>query len=245
MEKYIFESKDEMGLTAAQNACRILCRAIHDRGQAAVILATGASQFDVLKHLVTMAIDWSKVTMFHLDEYIGIPASHPASFRKYLLERFVKKVSPLRDVHLVNGDHADPVEECRRLNALIQTCYIDVTLAGIGENGHLAFNDPPADFEAKDPYIVVDLDDACRKQQLGEGWFACLADVPKKAISMSIPQIMKTKTLILSVPDKRKADAVKKTVEGPISPLCPASIARQHPQCMLLLDREAASLLKE
>ena len=243
MEKYIFETKEEMGQAAARTASRIICEAVRTRGQAAIVLATGASQFEVLGHLVQEDVDWSRVTMFHLDEYIGLSASCPASFCKYLTERFVQKVKPLKSVYLVNGQAADPVVECGRLGDLIAKHEIDVTLAGIGENGHLAFNDPPADFNAKDAYIVVDLDDACRRQQLGEGWFPTFDDVPSKAISMSIPQIMKTKNLILSVPDCRKAWAVKMALEEPVSPMCPASIVQTHPRCMLYLDRQAAALL--
>jgi len=181
--------------------------------------------------------------MFHLDEYIGLGIEHPASFRKYLRERFVEKVGNLRAVHFVNGDAADPQQECRRLGKIITANPIDVTLAGIGENGHLAFNDPPADFETEAPYIIVRLDEKCRRQQLGEGWFETLEQVPHRAISMSIRQILKSKSLIVTVPDRRKAEAVKKALEGPVTPTCPASILQQHGNCKLFLDVEAACLL--
>ncbi len=245
MEKFIFDTAEAMGSAAAQYAVGIINQAIAQRGRAVVVLATGASQFEVYHHLVTMAVDWSKVTMFHLDEYIGLPITHPASFRKYLMERFIDRVNPLAAVHLIDGEHPDPAEECRRLGALIQASPVDVTLAGVGENGHLAFNDPPADFDTEEPYLLVNLDEACRRQQLGEGWFNSLAEVPERAISMSIRQIMKTDHLILSVPDRRKAQAIKSMLEGPISPQCPASIARNHPRCRLLLDRAAAGTGKE
>jgi glucosamine-6-phosphate deaminase len=183
------------------------------------------------------------VTAFHLDEYIGLPITHPASFRKYLWERFASKLPlPLAAFHYIDGE-GDATAECRRLGALISAGPIDVAFVGIGENGHLAFNDPPADFETEDPYIVVDLDDACRRQQLGEGWFPTFDDVPKQAISMSIRQIMKSRCIVASVPDQRKAEAVRVSVKGPVSPHAPASILQQHPDCTLYLDPASASLL--
>jgi glucosamine-6-phosphate deaminase len=180
--------------------------------------------------------------MFHLDEYIGLPESSPASFRKYLKERFLAKVSPLKAAHLVNGEN-DPKEECKRLNKLISEHPIDVALVGIGENGHLAFNDPPADFDTEDPYIVVELDAQCRQQQFAEGWFKSIDDVPRQAISMSIKQIGRSEHIICSVPDKRKAMAVKNSLEQPVSNLFPASILQQHADCRFYLDESSASLL--
>ncbi len=244
VEKIIFKTKSQLGAAAAKLATELIRNAIQARGQANITLATGASQFEVLEHLAAEKdIDWSKVVMFHLDEYIGLGAVHPASFRKYLKERFVDRVGTLKAMHLVNGDAADPQQECRRLGKLIAASGIDVTLAGIGENGHLAFNDPPADFKTEEPYIIVRLDEKCRKQQLGEGWFETLDDVPTSAISMSIRQIMKSAALIVSVPDRRKAEAVKNTLEGPVTPNCPASVLQQHNNCTILLDEESASLL--
>ena len=245
MKKQVFRTEQELGSAAARMAANAITGAIEARGEANIILATGASQFEVLENLVAKGIDWSKVTMFHLDEYIGLSVEHPASFRKYLKERFIEKVGTLKSAHLVNGEASDPAAECERLSGLISKCDIDVTLAGIGENGHLAFNDPPADFETEQPYIVVELDERCRRQQMGEGWFATLDDVPKQAISMSIKQIMKSKLLIISVPDERKAEAVKGAVEGPVTPECPASILQEHPNCVLLLDEASASLLSD
>ena len=246
MNKIIFKDKSRLAAAAAGFAVERIKNAIKARGQANITLATGASQFEVLEYLVAeKGIDWAGVVMFHLDEYIGLATGHPAGFRKYLKERFINKVGTLKAVHLVNGDADDPREECRRLGKLITANPIDVTLAGIGENGHLAFNDPPADFDTEEPYIVVQLDEKCRMQQLGEGWFAKLDDVPTSAISMSIRQIMKSAALIVSVPDRRKAEAVKTALEGPATPNCPASILREHPNCTILLDKQSASLLSQ
>ncbi len=212
MEIIISDTKKELGKKAARKGAELIRKAISERGKANIIVATGASQFEMLKELVKEDINWSKVTGFHLDEYIGISLTHPASFRKYLKERFVDIVS-LKEFHYVNGD-IDPAGECTRLGELISKQPIDVAFIGIGENGHLAFNDPPADFETEEPYLVVTLDEICRRQQLGEGWFPAFEDVPKKAISMSIKQIMKSKAIICSVPDARKAKAVKGAVGG-------------------------------
>ncbi len=244
MERYVFADKEAMGAAAAGAAAEEIKAAVVDKGQANIILATGASQFEVLKNLIAAeGIDWSKVVMFHLDEYIGIGQEHPASFRKYLQERFVDEVSGLKAVHFVDGDAEDPQTECDRLGGIIAAHPIDVALVGIGENGHLAFNDPPADFETEDAYIVVDLDEKCRRQQLGEGWFATLDDVPARAISMSIGQIMKSRCIVCSVPDLRKAEAVKGALEGQVSNMCPSSILQEHENCTLYLDEPAASLL--
>ncbi len=246
MNRIIFKDKSRLGTAAARYATERIKKAIKTRGQSNITIPTGASQFEVMEHLVAQkGIDWSKVVMFHLDEYIGLGIEHPASFRKYLKERFINKVGTLKAVHLVNGDADNPQEECRRLGKLITANPIDVTLAGIGENGHIAFNDPPADFDTEEPYIVVHLDEKCRMQQVGEGWFEKLDDVPTRAISMSIRQIMKSAALIVSVPDRRKAEAVKNALEGPVTPKCPASILNEHPDCTILLDEQSASLLSQ
>ncbi|MBP8912442.1 MAG: glucosamine-6-phosphate deaminase [Phycisphaerae bacterium] len=246
MNKYIYRNKKEAGAAAANSAAQAIRRAIRNKGQANIILATGASQFEMLEHLVaSQGIDWLKVVMFHLDEYIGLGADHPASFRKYLQERFVDLVTPLKAVYFVRGDAEDPAEECRRLGVLISANPIDVACLGIGENGHLAFNDPPADFETEEAYLTVQLDEQCRKQQLGEGWFPRFEDVPSRAISMSIRQILKSKQLVVTVPDMRKARAVKNAIEGPVTPQCPASILQQHPNCSIFLDELSASLLSD
>jgi glucosamine-6-phosphate deaminase len=237
----IHKDRAALGREAAARGVEFIRNALARKGEASIIVATGSSQFEVLSALVAEELDWTKVTGFHLDEYVGLPQSHPASFRKYLKERFVEKV-PLKQFHYVNGE-GEPAEECRRLGALMADQKVDVAFIGIGENGHLAFNDPPADFKAKDAFLHVELDERCRLQQMGEGWFPSLEDVPPTAISMSIPQILKSEHIICSVPDLRKAEAVKCAVEGPVHPRCPASILRQHASTFLFLDRESASLL--
>ncbi len=244
MQKLIFKTKEQLGKAAAKAVAEKIKNAIETKGSSNIILATGISQFEILAELVKAeGIDWSTVTMFHLDEYIGLSPDHPASFRKYLKERFVDKVGTLKAAHLVKGDADDPQAECDRLNQIIADHPIDLALVGIGENGHLAFNDPPADFDTDHRYIIVNLDDKCRNQQLGEGWFEKLNDVPTRAISMSIRQIMKSSFLIASVPDQRKARAVKDALEGPVTNACPASILQNHPNCKIFLDHDSASLL--
>jgi glucosamine-6-phosphate deaminase len=233
----------ELGKQAGKAAAQLIRETLKSKGSANIILATGTSQFETLKQLLTEpGIDWKNVTMFHLDEYIGLPITHPASFRKYLKERFISKVPALKAAHLINGE-GDAKEECDRLGKLITESPVDIALVGIGENGHLAFNDPPANFETDEPYIIVDLDEACRKQQLGEGWFKSMDEVPRQAISMSIKQILKSKNIICSVPDQRKAVAVKNSIEEPVSNLFPATALQGHPDCTCYLDVDSASLL--
>ena len=245
MKIQISKNPGELGNKAGHDTAQLIREAIDTNGNANIILATGTSQFETLKQLLSeKEIDWSKVIMFHLDEYIGLPVTHPASFRKYLKERFIEFVPSLKAVYLINGE-GDAAAECKRLNGIIARHPIDVALVGIGENGHLAFNDPPADFDTEEPYIVVNLDEACRKQQLGEGWFPTLQDVPAQAISMSIRQIMKSKHILCSVPDKRKATAVKNTLEHPVSNLYPASILQTHSDCRMYLDMQSAELLSK
>lgn len=243
MEINISKTKQDLGRKAAARGAAFIQQAIEKNGAASIILATGASQFEMIEALLKADVDWSKVTAFHLDEYIGLPATHPASFRKYLKERFADKVA-LKAFVYVDGE-ADPEKECQRLEKWISKYPIDVAFVGIGENAHLAFNDPPADFETEAAYIPVQLDEACRRQQLGEGWFNSLEEVPQRAISMSIRQIMKSEVIICSVPDARKAEAVKKTVQGAVSPEVPASILQQHPATWLYLDEQSAALLEE
>ncbi len=246
MDIRILKDKYELGKEAGKEAAAIIRKTIADNGCANVILATGASQFEMLEQLVSEKdIDWSKVRIFHLDEYIGLLESHKASFRKYLKERFINKVGKLLEVYLINGDAANPQEECDKLGAIIKQYPIDIAFVGIGENGHLAFNDPPADFEIEDPYLVVDLDEVCRAQQMGEGWFASINDVPKQAISMSIKQMMKAKRIICAVPDKRKAQAVSDCLTLPVSNLHPSSILQNHPNCIFFLDSSSAALLNK
>lgn len=243
MNIHIFSNTQELGKAAGTAAAVIIRETLAEKGTANVILATGTSQFETIKQLIAEdGIDWSAVTMFHLDEYIGLPVIHKASFRKYLKERFLDQVPPLKAAYLIDGE-TDPEAEVERLAQLIRQHPIDVALVGIGENGHLAFNDPPADFDTDKPYLVVNLDGPCRAQQYNEGWFASVDDVPKQAISMSVQQIMKSAHIICSVPDARKAQAVKDSLEQPVSNQYPASILQQHPDCSFFLDQESAKLL--
>ena len=241
----VFGDKAALGMAAAECGAAAIRAAQVARGHAAIIVATGISQYEVLAHLVqATGIDWSRVTAFHLDEYVGLPASHPASFRCYLGARFC---APLHDApHFVPvaGDAPDAEAEAVRLGALIAGHAIDVCFAGIGENGHLAFNDPPADFATTAPYIVVELDEACRRQQLGEGWFPTLDAVPRRAISMSIHRMLQSRLLVVSVSDTRKAAALQEALEGPVTPLCPASVLQDHSNTRLFADGPAAALLR-
>lgn len=243
MDIRVYDTKAAMGEAAAAQAAASLRDAIARLGIAHVIAATGASQFEFLDRLVAApGIDWPRTVFFHLDEYVGLPATHPASFRKYLRERLVDRVHP-GAFHFIAGDAADPAAECRRVGALIERQPVDLAFVGIGENGHLAFNDPPADFETTVPYLVVDLDPDCRRQQLGEGWFPSFDDVPRRAISMSIQQILKSREILCVVPDARKARAVKECLEGAVSPRHPASALQDHPRTTVFLDQAAAALL--
>lgn len=231
-----------LGQVASDQAASAIRRAIAEKGTARIVVATGASQFPFLEALTAAPeIDWTRVEMFHLDEYIDLPITHRASFRRYLRERLIDKVGILHH-HLLDGEN-DPRKTIREVSAAILEAPIDIAFVGVGENGHLAFNDPPADFTVDDPYIVVTLDEACRRQQVGEGWFDDMAEVPTQAISMSIRQIMRAREIICIAPDARKAQAVKACFEGEISPLAPASILRTHPNATLYLDRASASLL--
>jgi glucosamine-6-phosphate deaminase len=244
LEIRIFETKLELGKAAARDAAKIINEAINKRGGAYVIAATGASQFEFLDALAQEEIDWTKVVFFHLDEYVGLSGSHPANFRRYLKERVGSRVHP-KTFHFLDGEADDVHEECRRVGNLIAQQTIDVAFVGIGENGHLAFNDPPSDFDIEEPYIVVNLDNLCRQQQVGEGWFKSIAEVPAQAISMSIKQILKSQHILCIVPDQRKAEAVRAAVKGEVSPMQPASILQQHEHVTLYLDRHSSSLLKQ
>jgi glucosamine-6-phosphate deaminase len=237
-------SKPVSGAVAAKHAAKSLQRLLAASPIARIIAATGASQFDFLQFLTAApGIDWPRVEMFHLDEYIGLPADHPASFRKYLMERFIRKTG-IRKYHLLDGEQ-DPAAVVRAVGKEISSAPIDIAFVGIGENGHLAFNDPPADFETDEPYLIVELDEACRTQQVNEGWFPSLPDVPTRAISMSVKQILKSREIIATVPGPQKARAVKACLEGEISPMAPASVLRTHPNTTVYLDTESASLLTE
>lgn len=244
MNLQILPDKQALGRASGEHAAQVLRRVLDENEQAHLILATGASQFGTLQHLTQApGIPWERVVMFHLDEYIGMDAQHPASFRKYLRERFVEQVPALKAVHFLQGDADDPLAECQRVGRILQQHPIDLALVGIGENGHLAFNDPPADFDTHEPYIIVELDEACRQQQYGEGWFDSMDSVPRRAMSMSVHQIMKSKEIICSVPDARKARAVKSALEGPVTNMVAASMLQRHPHCSVFLDEPAAALL--
>ncbi|MCK5676635.1 MAG: glucosamine-6-phosphate deaminase [Verrucomicrobia bacterium] len=244
MHVEILPGKPAMGTSAAALIADKLNEAIEEKGEACMVMATGASQFEVVQGLAEADVDWSKVVCFHMDEYIGVDETHPASFRKYLKERFADQVSGLKAFHYVIGSAEDPQAECDRLEGLIKQYQVDVVQGGIGENGHLAFNDSPADFDTERSYLVVELDEACRSQQLGEGWFEMIDDVPRKAISISIKQVMAARCVVCSVPDERKARAVKSCLEGAVDNMHPASILQRHSDCHIFLDEPSASLLE-
>jgi len=238
----VFEDKESLSLAAAEQAAAALRRAIAERGRARIVAATGASQIGFLEALTAAdGIDWTRVEMFHLDEYVGLPITHGASFRKYLRERLIDKTG-ITEYHLLDGT-GDAREVAQRVGEAVKSAPIDVAFVGIGENGHLAFNDPPADFEMEEAYLVVKLDEACRRQQVGEGWFRDVSEVPREAISMSVRQILKAKEIICIVPDERKARAVKMCFEGEIRAMAPASILRMHGACTVYLDEKSAGLL--
>jgi glucosamine-6-phosphate deaminase len=240
----IFDNKVALGQAAATQAAQAIRQAVAERDHARIIAATGASQFEFLAALTQAPnLDWTRVEMFHLDEYVGMSIAHPASFRKYLLERFIQPTG-ITNYHLLDGE-GDLAAVCAEASAAIAAAPIDVAFVGIGENAHLAFNDPPADFDVETPYIIVNLDEACRRQQFGEGWFPTFEDVPQQAISMSIQQILKAREIVCVVPDARKAQAVKACLEGEISPIAPASILRTHPNVTVYLDSASAALLSQ
>jgi glucosamine-6-phosphate deaminase len=239
----VFEDKNSASRAAAEQAARAIRHAITQQGDARVVAATAASQIDFLDALTRMpGLDWRRVELFHLDEYVGLPVTHPGSFRKMLLQQLISKTG-ITNYHLLEGDAADPAEAAKEVSRIIASRPVDIAFLGIGENGHIAFNDPPADFETEEPYIVVELDEACRQQQVGEAWFADISQVPTQAISMSVQQILKAKEILAVVPDKRKAKAVQLCFEGEISPMAPASILRTHPDATIYLDKSSASLL--
>ena len=238
----IYSNRHAMSLAAAAHAARIIREAIATQGRARIVAATGVSQMDFLEQLVASPdLAWPRVEMFHLDEYVGIPIDHPASFRRYLLDRFINKAGITR-YYLLDGER-DAVRVAEEVGRELEASPVDVAFVGIGENGHLAFNDPPADFETQQPYIIVTLDEACRRQQVGEGWFRTVDDVPTHAISMSVQQMLKSREIIAVVPEARKANAVKACIEGEISPSAPASMLRTHPSTTVFLDTESAALL--
>lgn len=238
----VFEDKVSLGRVAAEQAAQVIRGAIKARDRARVVAATGTSQLQFLEALTgAREVDWKKVELFHLDEYLGLAMTHPASFCKFLHEHLIDKTG-ITNFHLMDGLR-DPAHVIRETSQAIAALPIDIAFIGIGENGHLAFNDPPADFESEEPYLIVSLDEACRKQQVGEGWFTDLSAVPKQAISMSVRQILRAREIVAVVPEARKAAAVQKCFDGPISPAAPASILRTHPNAVIYLDKQSSALL--
>ena len=241
MAVYILDNSEELGEKAAELIAQKLNEAIEKKGKARIILSTGASQFETIKYLVEKNVDWEKVTMFHLDEYLELPETHKASFRRSLKERFTSKV-PVK-VHFVNTE-GDVEENLKELTSEIRKDIIDIGVIGIGENGHIAFNDPPADFETREAYRIVELEERCRKQQLNEGWFPTLDDVPFKAVSMTPYQIMQCETIVSSVPGERKAEAVRNTLKSDeVTNMVPATLLKTHKDWHLFLDKESSSLI--
>jgi glucosamine-6-phosphate deaminase len=239
-----FRTKDELAAAAAAQAADSLKMALDTSGMVRLLVATGASQLEFLQKLTAApGIDWPRVELFHLDEYVGFGEDHPASFARYIRERIIRPTG-IERYHLLDG-RRDPTDEAREMGIEINKGPIDLAFAGIGENGHLAFNDPPADFETEEPYLVVQLDEACRRQQVGEGWFSSIDEVPRQALSISVHQLLQSREIICAVPDARKAAAVKACLEGPITPMAPASILRTHPNTTIFLDAQSASLLSK
>lgn len=244
MKLSIAPDREALGRAAAEEIARRLNEAVRRKGQARLVLSTGMSQFETLAHLVRCAVPWGKVTMFHLDEYVGLPETHKASFRKYLKERFVDGLGLGRAV-FVDGE-GDVGETLARLEQAVREAPVDVGVIGIGENAHIAFNDPPADFEGREAYAVVTLNERCRQQQVGEGWFASMEDVPRQAISMTPYQIMQCACVISPVPRAVKAEAVRKMLSATrIDPGVPASLLRSHPDFSLFLDPDSSALCEQ
>ncbi|NCC65287.1 MAG: glucosamine-6-phosphate deaminase [Spirochaetia bacterium] len=243
MRVTICEDKHDMGYQAAKLGISLIKEAIEARGEAVIAVATGLSQFSLYEHLGKGDLDWSKVEAFGLNEYVNLPDTHPSSFSYYLKNRFVGKVQNLKAFHQINGETEPLRDELERLNTLLGGKTIDVAFLGIGENGHIGFNDPPANFETNDPYIIVNLEERCRRQQVNEGWFSTLSEVPQMAITMSVRQILKSRNLICSVPDQRKARAVAMCLYDQISAYAPCSVLRTKKECTLLLDRPSSMLV--
>ena len=230
----------ELGREAAIKIAASINECIASKESARIVLSTGSSQFETLSALLEQDVDWSKVEIFHLDEYIGLPESHPASFRKYLKERFISRVNNLKDVHYVNGE-INVTEHIAELTKSIRAAPVDIGVIGIGENAHIAFNDPPADFETDEAFIVVELDEKCKRQQVGEGWFPNIGSVPKTAITMTVKQILACKTIISAVPHGAKLNAVRESLISPVNPSVPASILKTHGDWHLFLDNASAA----
>ncbi|MCL2544538.1 MAG: 6-phosphogluconolactonase [Clostridia bacterium] len=234
MDIFVFPDPQRLGEAAASEAARILRDAVGRRGKARIVLSTGASQFAVLDALTRQSVPWAQVEMFHLDEYAGLPDTHRASFRRYLRERFIGVAHPGK-AHLVDGTQ----ENMAALATAIRSEPVDLGLIGIGENAHIAFNDPPADFATREAYILVRLDERCKAQQVREKWFDSLADVPEQAVTMTVHQILQCERIISCVPFAVKAGAVRDTLQSPVTPNIPATILKTHPHLWLYLDADA------
>jgi glucosamine-6-phosphate deaminase len=244
MHLNVFPDRKSLASAAAEQGAAAIRRAIAEHGTARVVGASAASQIEFLQALTAApGIDWSRVELFHLDEYIGLPPTHPASFCRFLQERLIARTG-ISISHLLRGDQGT-AEVIRHASKAISEAPVHVAFVGIGENGHLAFNDPPADFTTEEPFIVVELDQACRRQQVGEGWFASLDEVPKHAISMSIRQVLKAEEILAIVPGPLKAKAIQACMEGPVSPTAPASILRTHSNAAIYLDKDSAAMLNQ
>lgn len=243
MKVKVYTTTEEMGLAAAKQAADYLRNLITQGKQPRLLLSTGASQFPFFKYFVKEDLNWSQVEMFHLDEYVGISPEHPASFQKYLRERFVDVVKPGK-YHLIDG-LKDPVQTIAELTALLEERPVDLGLIGIGENAHIAFNDPPADFDNKNAFKVVTLADSCIAQQIHEGWFATPDEAFKEAISMTCHQIMACKCIISVVPYAVKAQAIHDTLTAPCSPMVPATLMREHPDATVYCDADSAALVSK
>lgn len=242
----VFPTQAELARAVAVEAQATLRDAIARQGSAAMILAAANSQIQSLDALVAPGdVDWSRVTLFHMDEYLGLDAQHPASFRRFLRERVEQRVKP-KAFHCIAGEAMEPLAECDRYGKLLAAQPIDLCLLGIGENGHLAFNDPPvADFADARMVKLVKLDEACRQQQVGEGHFPNLAAVPQYAFTLTIPALCAARQMLCIVPERRKAQAVHATLRDPIAPACPASFLRRQAHCVLFLDADSASRLEQ
>ncbi|HEY7096858.1 MAG TPA: glucosamine-6-phosphate deaminase [Terriglobales bacterium] len=242
MDFKIFNKRHDLGKAAADQAASAIRGAIEERGYARIVAATAASQKEFLEALTSApGIEWPRVEVFHLDEYIGLPITHPGSFRKMLLEQLIRKTG-IAKYHLLDGE-GDADNTISLASVAVASAPIDIAFLGIGENGHLAFNDPPADFETEQPYLIVTLDEACRRQQVGEAWFSDISQVPQRAISMSVRQILKAKEIVAVVPGSQKAQAIAACFNGEITPMAPASILRNHPNATVYLDTNSAALL--
>ncbi|GEP27931.1 glucosamine-6-phosphate deaminase [Cryobacterium levicorallinum] len=244
LEVSIVEDNDSLGAAVAEAFAVAAREALASQDEIAVILATGNSQLSFARAVRERTdIDWTRITVLHMDEYLGMSEDHSASFRRWMNENLASRL-PLKAFEGVRGDHEPAEEELERYAALIRELKPSITVMGIGENGHLAFNDPPALFETDELIAIVKMDEVSRQQQLGEGHFPSLEETPQSALSLTIPALLMSGTVLVGVPEARKAPAVRAALEGPVTPDCPASILRRQPHARVFLDRDSAALLK-